>query len=524
MKKILAAMSMLFIFVSLTACNENLDAFELLELTQEAQADIDSMIMDFDTEINISMPGMSINMPLTMRFEIESEERMQMDFDISLMGANMNVSGFLRDGYAYTEIDMDGRPERTREETSINDTMEMTEMMEMFDTDSLEEEMFEEALATSTDDGYRIEFVLNTDGMMTLFENLGAMGAFMDGMLDGSPDFRTDDDDEEEPRNIMILYLDEDYLPISTELNMVFGMTVEGMDAEFEMNMTMIAVQFGDVSVNFPAWLDEFEDAPTIQDSELLGLWENGSGERALFVFGSADTVEFLADGTVIIDGRRSQSVDWQPIEPGIFTSDGHEFTYAIRGDVLTIIDSLDDRWSFEFEGTASSIPIEDSDLLGLWENGTGRVFLWVFGRADSVEFLADGTLIITEDDDSETVDWSPDNSGVFTADGRSFTYSIDGDVLTITDSSNDEWSFDREGSTANDEDEDDEDWRQFLADYDDLVTRVLDNPIDASLLEEAWEMEARADDIIETIDNDDILEFMTELLRILERLDESDY
>jgi len=86
----------------------------------------------------------------------------------------------------------------------------------------------------------------------------------------------------------------------------------------------------------------------------------------------------------------------------------------------------------------------DDHDLIGSWDNGEGRIFLWVFGRADAVEFRDNGTVIITEGRDSQTVDWSAGNSGHFTAGNREFTYTIVGDTLTITDSANDSWSFDR--------------------------------------------------------------------------------
>ena len=101
---------------------------------------------------------------------------------------------------------------------------------------------------------------------------------------------------------------------------------------------------------------------------------------------------------------------------------------------------------------TVANIPagsVNDSALLGYWGNGAGSIFLWVFGLSDSVEFLENGTVIITQDETSTTVEWYLKEPGTFAADGREFTYSIDGDVLTITDSANDSWSWQRRNITA---------------------------------------------------------------------------
>ena len=189
-----------------------------------------------------------------------------------------------------------------------------------------------------------------------------------------------------------------------------------------------------------------------VTDSALLGYWENGSGRIFLWVFDEASSVEFLENGTVIIiqpDGDRS-TVSWNHTGPGAFTANGRHFTYSIDGGVLTITDSANDDWRFNRgendrgEGSGTVVPVDDSALLGYWENGSGRIFLFVFNRADSVEFLANGTVIITENGARNTVDWMHTGPGAFTADGRQFTYSISGGVLTITDSANDDWVFDR--------------------------------------------------------------------------------
>ncbi|MCL2559458.1 MAG: hypothetical protein FWE07_03125 [Turicibacter sp.] len=88
-----------------------------------------------------------------------------------------------------------------------------------------------------------------------------------------------------------------------------------------------------------------------------------------------------------------------------------------------------------------------ESEIIGTWDNGSGRIFLFVFDEAEEVEFRDNGRVVITQGDGaSRTVDWElGDDEGTFVADGQNFTYTVRGDVLTITDSWNDSWTFDRQ-------------------------------------------------------------------------------
>ena len=85
--------------------------------------------------------------------------------------------------------------------------------------------------------------------------------------------------------------------------------------------------------------------------------------------------------------------------------------------------------------------------LLGTWENGRGAIFLMVFDEADSIEFLENGTIIITHKNSQRSVNWKSDTPGIFIADGEQFSYSINDDILVITDMWEDNWTFDRNRS-----------------------------------------------------------------------------
>ena len=427
----------------------NLNALELLERSHQAQEEIDSMIMDVDVELGVSMPGMSVDIPMTMRLEMESEDRMRMDMNVSMMGMDMDTTTFLRDGYEYTEEEEFGVVNRSR---SAVDTAGAIEAFEMFDTTFVTENMIEDSSASRTNDGYRLELTLDIDSMMPFFENLD--------MMDDLFDF---DDVFGDWHISMIMYIDGDYLPISLELNMEVEVAIEGMDATMVLNMIMTMVQFGDVTIDFPYWLDEMGEVGVdlsgdpIAATDLIGTWEWDIGGH-IFVFNADGT------GTDQFTDSAIDEFTWEILNGNhiYITYDGHwtdRWAAVIEGNVLTITDLDFPSIVYIYHrsdqiGTPPRdvVSIDDSALLGYWENGSGLIFLWVFEEADSVEFLANGTIIITEDGESNTVNWNPTGAGSFIADNETFTYSINGDILTITDSFNDSWSFERgEGSSSTD-------------------------------------------------------------------------
>ena len=458
---------MLFTAVALTACgnNESLDALELLELSHEAQAEALAdgfipMTVDVEMDVEIDMDGITMTMPVTMRIEVESEERMSMETSMEMMGQEMNMTMFLRDGYEYSEEPdpLTGQVERNRSEASsdITEAMEMAEMFEL-NFDDASDDWFENTSAERTDDGYRLEFSLSMEGLTALVGDLDLPG--MEEMeelfnLDNVDDDNVDDDDFD---YTLIMYLDEDYMPILTTLAFDVSMTVEeaGMSMDMTMAMTM-TLRIEDVTIDFPDWLDEVAAGPNFEDSALIGYWEGGSGRVFLWVFNRADSVEFFADGTLIITEAGSRDiVEWELVAPGSFIADGEAFTYVIHGDVLTITDRASDDWSFYREGTAPVIEDNDDD----------------------------------DDDDDDEDDDDDDN----------------GDTTTT-------------GSSASDFDA--SDWRAFLEEYEELVIRANENPADLSILNDVLDWSERADEIMENLDLNDMLEFLDELLRIMELIE----
>jgi len=332
MKRLFVILAMLITVVSLTACNENLDAFELLERSRVAQADLGSMIMDVDAQISMTLMGMPIDVPLTMRTEMESEERIQIHMDMSMMGMGINMTMFVRDGYMYSEMDMFGSVSRERSEIdmSLNEAMEMIEMVDVFNTSFVVEDMIEDSTAERIDDGYRLELMLNLDGIMSFLENMELVNEFLDF-----------GETINEWNSVITFYIDENYLPISSEITMESD--------SITMDMTMTTVQLGNVNIDFPYWLDEISISPSnLEEPELVGHWQNGTGRFFLWVFGEPDSVEFSPDGTLVINSAEQTSVvDWASTQLGTFVADGDSFSYSIIDNTLTITDRSNDSWSF---------------------------------------------------------------------------------------------------------------------------------------------------------------------------------
>ena len=376
-------------WIVLSASGESLNALELLERSLVAQADIDSMIMEVDAEINMAVPGMAMDIPMTMRMEMESEERMRTDMNIEMMGMDMQTTSFLRDGYEYTEENEFGIVNRSRSAIHPHDSTEIFDLLNILDTDLGLDNMITNSSASRIADGYRLEFDLDMSGLMSIFDNIDMMGEILD-FDEIFGDFVV----------TIVMYLDEAYLTTSMVLTIEMEVDIDGIMTAVNMTMSMTPVQIGDVTIDFPAWLDELETsvtptpAPTSSDFEnsaLLGYWENGAGRIFLWVFGEADSVEFLANGTLIItENGRSETVNWSPDGPGAFTADGDHFTYSIRGDLLTITDRANDDWSFDRGVTATPTNNRNNDeasdlgVIGTWEWDGDDDFIYIFN--------ADGT------------------------------------------------------------------------------------------------------------------------------------
>jgi len=379
MRKLLVMVVMLFAVVSLTACGENLDALELLELSYEAQADIDSFIVEMEADISVSVPGMSVSMLMTMRTEVESEARRRLDSSMLMMGEEMSETIFLRDGYEYSEESISGMVERSRSEA---DAVGATEMDDIFDTRNfISENMNEDSSAESTDDGYRLTFTLNMAGMMAFLEELD--------LMDDIFEFDFDEDDDWDVT--MIMYIDEDYLPISSELAMEVETILEGTSGTMAVDLTITTVQIDQVIIDFPDWLDEVGNLVPVSEADLIGTWELFDDDLIDFDFSLF--MVFNADGTgmtVVVDslGDEVEDFTWEVVDDQyVYMTVGgslERFEAVIVDDMLTLIieefielnlirtDDLDLSVEVDTDEVADDdeMNVSFADLFGEWEDG----------------------------------------------------------------------------------------------------------------------------------------------------------
>ena len=343
MKKLLLAAVGLVTILSLTACGDSLDAFEILERSQSTWEDAhsESFIMTADMEMHMDMGMISMTMPITMRMDVESLDRSRMEIEMSLMGIDeMHTLIYTRDGYQYTELTEMGQTTRTRLSVDSVSIDEMVAFMETNDLFDIAESWVESSSVVSTNDGYRLEFVYNMEGVLA-FMSEGGMP--LPGMDDFDDIMNLDDLDADNWAATMIMYVDNDYLPVSAtmDMTMTFSVVEAGIAMEMVMDMTMEII-YTEVTVNFPAWLDEIEGSASgvsVAAADLVGTWEWDMGGY-VYVFN--------ADGT----GKR-----------GFVTDELDEFTWEIlNGYHLYLeLEWWSERWSLVLDN--DMITITDLDF-----------------------------------------------------------------------------------------------------------------------------------------------------------------
>jgi len=403
MKKLLLSLGMVMTVVLLTACG-SLDAFDLLDLYSEAEADIDSFVLEMVVDIGMSIEGMSVDMLMTVNMEAESEDRSRTDTSMEIMGQSEETTIFVRDGNEYAEERIDGGVvSRSRSEFNEGDSSELESTAII---GFLSEDTTYDSSATREDDGYRLEFVLNLAGVSSLLEEL-ELGDVVGDQWDESED--------DETANIMVMYLDEDYMPISFAISLVeIDVIIEGEEATMTLDIGLTAEE--DVTIDFPDWLD----VDPVSEADLVGVWtwdQAGIGNEYLVIFASDGTGALMdnTEGTMIFEDftweilndnhlytyfeaniiagygpGRHEIID---IDGGALSKvnldEGIEVTLYFVMTVDEFIDFLDSLEEEPVESSESSAA--EDDLVGTWEWDISDTFQLIFNEDGTGEWIGIG-------------------------------------------------------------------------------------------------------------------------------------
>jgi len=230
---------------------------------------------------------------------------------------------------------------------------------------------------------------------------------------------------------------------------------------------------------------------------DLFGTWEYDSGNFVYF-FGRSHTIMFFEEenGTYgVFEAEHGEWGTWYVNRDSKLIVDGdwigrNEFTFNVRGSRLTITDADGDSIHYNKvsdranppgrpimnvieppptpepppdppspppdtpeppetpeppDPTPAVVPFEFFDeLVGEWKRESGD-YLYFFGRSETITFTdnGDGTYGIEESDYGETGKFFVDGNGGMSIDGDwtgryEFTYTIEGNRLTLSDSDND--------------------------------------------------------------------------------------
>ena len=458
-RKIFILVSMLFIVIALTACGE-LDAIELMERSAEAQeeANIDSMRMELDAHMIMSMMGMTMEGPMTMIFEIESEDRLRSYMSVSIMDEEIIETVYVRDGYEYVESNEAGNVQRTRSEVGAAgpDMLGFDE-----DLTTISEEWIEDSEAETTDDGYRLEFAINAEGMMEFLEGMDLGVIEIDDFSD-LDDESEDDDESEGPSMTMVMYIDEDYLPTEIiVLIMGVEITVEEADMEIDVELEMtMTLTVEDVTIDFPDWLDEIGNVEPISKAELVGTWEWDLDDY-MYVFNADGTGYWGVSGIFTEFTWEINDGNILSVDKGVAIEDNEIY---LDGDALVFLNYLDLGFEFRYIRTTDfEFPDDDDDdddeeddddddengdddddtadssiedlLVGIWEWDGDEQVLYTF-RPEGM-----GIRMGTGVGSIDVFDWYIDDGnlhleleavGMFGIDYETWGMTLEGDALTL--------------------------------------------------------------------------------------------
>jgi len=218
--------------------DSNLDAVDLFERSLVAMEDVESMIVESTMDMRITAPGVSMDIPFNGRMYLEmlntDDFNMSLETDMSALGMEERVSMYFRDGYLYTVEHGVVNRESIFPDEALDVALENMAIMDgmmVINRDlgtSTEIDMMEPVSVTPLNDGYRLEFVLDFDELMSNFFIEQEMNLFELG------------DELEIEDFVIVFYLDEDYMHTSASLETSISFTDTGITGTIDLSMGLL--------------------------------------------------------------------------------------------------------------------------------------------------------------------------------------------------------------------------------------------------------------------------------------------
>lgn len=264
--------------LAISGCGKKVTAEEVLQKSVEKQKAITAM--DADTTVKMTMQAEGQTMDMNMDVNVKAKDitsesmTMLMDGNMTMLGQEMPVKTFYKDGYQYT--DSMGQ--------KIKMAMPYEEMLSMANQNSTLSEIPMDAYKTlemkKVDAGYELTFVADGTKVTELVDEL--LGSTMGESIEGT---------EMTVKDINgTTVVDKDFNVLDMTMKLEMTMTVEGQEMSCVMDMVAKYNAYGEnVTIEEPADLDQYmdeeeamkelenmdlEDLEGLEDIDLEGLDE----------------------------------------------------------------------------------------------------------------------------------------------------------------------------------------------------------------------------------------------------------
>ena len=252
MKKALLILVMLLVAAFSTACGDtaSASAYERIHAAWAELEEATSMSMDFVMEMEMESDSESFHYLMEGRMDMNMDNMEDIQFAmftsniITMDGETfeMSMDAFFRDGYYF--IDIEGE-QQFKMPMPLEDALEQAMMFDM--------EFAEEAIRSQEVSGNRLSFVLDGEHMSAMLDE---MTEGMTQMLGPGAQIEFGD----------VYYTatlsGQDISQVTMETE--FTMTAFGETTTVAMTMTMNILQTGNVTIDFPAGLDNFMEVDPI--------------------------------------------------------------------------------------------------------------------------------------------------------------------------------------------------------------------------------------------------------------------